>query len=251
MPLALANLYTTPQDVYDLVGVDAVQLREDDLNLATGQTITTTAAAALAATSITVAALEYALLKGSVLVFDNAGMDTPVEATLTAAAIVGATTLTVSALGAAIASGGKAVDNGVNVWLASLMLKGCKYATAQVKSYCCGRYNDSDLANSWSVNRWATAIAARWIAKRRYQAAPDGIESEFQETILELKSVQVGQLNIEDIGTRAAGWPFMSNVTLDDRYTYRKARVEAVISEPGPTQYPQSIDYNSIMSFEF
>ena len=247
MPVTLPNLYCTPQDVYDYVGIDAVQLREDDRNFATGQTITTSADAAAAATAISVSALEYALLRGSVIVFDGAGLASPVEATLTAAAAVGATSLTVSALGSAITSGAKARDNGVNVWVASLMLKGCKYATAQVKSYCCGRYDDSDLADSWSVNRWATCLASRWVARRRFQTAPASIESEYHETIEELREVRSGQLSIEDIGTRTSAWPALSNVTLDDRYTYRKVRVEPLISDPTPRQYPQAVDYSSIM----
>ena len=94
MPAALANLYCTPQDIYDVAGIDAVQLREDDRNQASGQQVATTAAAAVGATSLTVAALQYALLRGTVLVFDQAGMASPVEATLSAAAAVSATTLT-------------------------------------------------------------------------------------------------------------------------------------------------------------
>ena len=252
MPKTLPNLYCTPQDVWEYAGADAVQLRSDDRNLATGQVVSLTAAAVSGATGLNIASLEYALLRGTVLVFEAAGMENPVEVTLTAAGALGATSLTVAAIGGAIPANARATDNGVNVWLAGLMAKGCKYATAQVKSYCCGRYNDSDLKNSWSVNRWTTILATRWVAKRRFNPAPQSIESDYVEAMQELREVRAGQLNIEDIGTRTAGWPFLSNLTLDDRMTYRKVRVEPAISEPTVTQYSQSVDWNGILAgFEY
>ena len=66
-----------------------------------------------------------------------------------------------------------------------------------------------------------------------------------------MKLVQASELNIEDIGTRTSGWPFLSNVTIDLSYTVRKVRVETAISEPTQTQYPQAIDWNSYLLFEW
>jgi len=249
---SLASLYCTPQDVYDVAGIDAVQLREDDRNQATGQSVTVTADAAAGATSLSVAALQYPLLKGAVITFDQGGLASPVEVTLTAAAASGATTLAVSATSDAIPSGAIAIDDGVNVWLASLMLIGCQRATTQVTRYCWPRYDVSNLlanakaASPGSVNQWATVIATRWIAQRLFRSAPQPVEEQYKETMEELKEVRAGQLSIENIGTRTSGWPFMSNVTLDDRSTFRKVRVEPWLSEPTPTQYVQSIDWDSI-----
>ena len=251
MPVSLPNLYCTPQDVYEQVGIDAAQLRLDDQNQASGQQVAASANAAVGATTISIGALQYALLRGTRLVFSDAQMDAPVEVTLSAAAVVGATSLTVVALTTAVSSGAIAIDNGVNVWLAGLMTKACQIATARVKLYCCTRYNDSDLVNSWSVNQWATTIAARWLATRLYRAAPDQIQGAYEEALEELKAVQASQLNIEDIGTRTSGTPYFSNVTVDPTYTYRKVRVEQVISEQTPTQYPQAIDWNSVFFIEW
>jgi hypothetical protein len=251
MPPTLPNLYCSPQDVYEFIGIDAAQLRLDDSNVASGQIVSTTGAASIGAITLAVNALQYALLAGTNLVFQLAGMTSPVEATLSAVAAVGATSLSVVALGTAIPSGAQATDNGVNVWLAGLLVKSCTYATDRIKSYCCNRYNDSDLVNSWMVNQWACTIAARWLGKRRYQLAPKGIDEDYKEVMTELKAVQCSQLNIADIGTRTSGWPFMSNISLDDCATYRKAVVEPVISEPTVTQYPQSIDWGSYFCLEW
>jgi hypothetical protein len=251
MALTLGNLYTTPQDVYDSIGIDAAQLRLDDRNQASGQNVFVSVAAPLNATVLTITAIQYPMLAGTHLVFSEAGMNPPVEVTLSASAPVGALSLTVAPIGSPIAAGAQATDNGVNVWLASLMLKACRYATTQVKLYCTNRYDDSDLANNasenGSVNRWATALAARWLAKRRFQAAPAGIEEDYKDALEELKQVKSGQLCIEDIGTRTSGWPFLSNLTSIDAYTYTKTRVETITSEGTPTQFGQFVDWNGIV----
>ena len=243
-------MYCSPQDVFDVIGTDAAQLREDDYNQASGQSVATTVAAVAGATSLTVSALQYGMLAGTNLLFGNAGLATPVSVFLTAVANASATSLTVAAIPADIPSGATATDNGVNVWLAGMLLKSCKYGTATVKRYTVNRYQDSDLVNSWSVNDWATTVSARWLAMRRYNPVPSQIEQKFQETMQELRMVSAGQLLIEDIGARSPGWPFMDNLTTIDWLTWTKVRVEPITSDPTPTQGPQFVDWNSVASFE-
>lgn len=251
MPIALPNLYCTPQDIYEYMGVDAAQLRLDDQNQASGQQVQASGTATIGATSISVASLQYPLLRGARLVFSDAGMSSPVEVTLDAAASVNATSLTVVALTSQVNGGAIAIDNGTNVWLAGMMTKAAKYGTARVKLYCCNRYDDSQLVLAWSVNNWATITASHWLAKRCLRAAPEQIQGDYEEAVEELKAVRDGELCIEDIGTRTSGWPVLSNVTVDPVYTYRKVRVEQVISEQTVTQYPQAIDWNSVFFIEW
>ena len=251
MPLPLPNLYCTPQDVYEQIGVDAAQLRLDDQNVGSGQQVIVTSTANIGDTTIAISALQYPLLLGSNLVFEQAGMSGPVEATLNAVANAAATSLTVVPLTSQIVAGAIATDNGVNVWLAGMLVKATKYATSRVKLYCCNRYNDSDLVNAWSVNRWATNLAAHWLSERLFRAAPAQIQRAYDETLEELKDVKASKINIEGIGTRTSGWPFLSNIGIDDRYTYRKLRVEQTTSELTPTQYPQAVDWGSIFYIEW
>ena len=42
MPITLSTLFCTPQDVWDILSTEGVDLREDDHNLASGQIISTT-----------------------------------------------------------------------------------------------------------------------------------------------------------------------------------------------------------------
>ncbi len=251
MALVPLTLFCSPNDVFDYVGVEGAQLRLDDHSLATGQTIKTTAAAAIGATTLAVTALQYPLLAGSVLEFDGGGTTEVVEAILTAVATVGSTSLTVAALPVAIAALAQAQDSGVNLATAQRLTKGCQYGTSQVKLYCNNRYDDSVLAQSWSVNRWSTYLAGRWVAKRRGQTAPKGIEQDVEEALDELRQVRTGMLCIEDIGTRTSGWPFISNVTVDIGYNITKVRVEQPISELTPTQYGQYVDWSSVLGVEY
>ena len=245
MPITLSTLFCTPQDVWDLLSVEGVDLREDDHNLASGQVVTTTADAAVEATTITVSALLTHLLKGSQLTFDGASMAEPVTATLTAAAIIGATTISVTALTTAINSGAAARDSGVNVATGARLVVGTRKGTSKVKLYCNARYDDSQLKLSGTVLDWATVAAARFLCTRRAQGCPKSIQAEYEEAVEEMRMVQSGQLSIEDIGTRGIAWPTMTNVIVNPGYNGMRARVQPGISEQTPTAYGQFIDWNS------
>lgn len=245
MPITLSTLFTSPQDVWNLLSIEGVDLREDDHNLATGQSVTTSVDAAVGATSISVLSLTVPLLKGSQLTFDGAGMSEPVTATLSAVATLGATSISVVALETAISSGAVARDSGVNTYTGSLLLEGARKGTSRVKLYCNARYDDSELARSGTVLDWATMCAAKFLCTRRAQPCPKSILYDYEECIEEMRMVQCGQLQIEDIGTRGADWPTVTNVIVNPAYDGMRARVQPNISEQTPTVYSQYVDWNS------
>lgn len=251
MPITLSTLFTTPADVWDLLSVEGVDLREDDHNLATGRIIETSAAAAVGATSITVLALPVALLRGAELTFDLAGMDAPVTAKLTAAAAVNATSISVTALTTAINSGAQARDSGVNAATGARLTIGARKGTSKVKLYCNQRYDDSQLKLSGTVLDWATIAAAKFLCTRRAQGCPKSLQADYDEAIEEMRMVQVGQLAIEDIGTRGVDWPTVTNVIVNPAYDGMRARVQPNISEGTPTAYSQFIDWNSAVVLGF
>lgn len=245
MPVIPSTLFCTAQDVWDILSVEGVDLRQDDHNLATGQIITTTAAAAVGATSISVSALPVALLRGAELTFDLAGMEVPAIAKLSAAAASGATSISVTALASAINSGAQARDSGVNASTGLRLVRATEHGTSKVKLYCNQRYDDSQLVLSGTVNDWATIGAAKWLCTRRAQGCPKSIKEEYEEAIEEMRMVQCGQLAIEDIGTRGVDWPTVTNVIVNPAYDGMRARVQPNISEGTPTAYSQFIDWNS------
>lgn len=245
MPITLSVLFTQPQDVWNLLSVEGVDLRMDDHNLASGQIITLSADAAAGSTALSTAALPVALLRGAILVFDGAGMSAPLQAQLTAAAGQGATSLSVAALPGDFNGGAQARDSGVNAATGQRLIEGCRQGTSRVKLYCNQRYDDSQLVLAGSVLDWATVIAARFLCMRRNQGVPKSIQARYDETMDELKMVQLGQLAIEDCATRGVDWPAMSNVTVVPGYDGMRARVQPAISEQTPTVYGQFIDWNS------
>lgn len=245
MPITLSTLFCTPADVWDLLSVEGVDLREDDQNLATGQIITTSATAAVGATSVSVTALPVAILRGAELTFEGAGMSVPVTAKLTAVAALGATSISVEALGTAINSGATARDSGVNAATGARLLVGARKGTSKVKLYCNARYDDSQLKLSGTVLDWATIGAAKFLATRRAQGCPKSIQADYEEAVEEMKMVQSGQLSIEDIGTRGVDWPTVTNVVVNPSYDGMRARVQRHVSEQTPTNYSQFIDWNS------
>jgi hypothetical protein len=249
--VTLPNLYTNPNAIFKRWGVEGTQLRLDDANNGSGQTIQVTADAPAGSVTINVAPLEAPLLPGTVLQFDGGGVPQLVQVVLTSTGLVGATSLSVAPLAFDLPPLAYASDSGVTLYLASLLIEAASIATGRVKSYCCGRYDDSQLATAWTVYNWATIIATKWVAERRGQGMTDALAEEYKETMAELKDVRIGNLSIEDIGTRTSGWPFFSNVTVDVRYDYNKIRVEPQMSEGTPTVYPQFIDWNSAFLFQF
>lgn len=251
MPITLSTLFTTPQDIWDVLSVEGVDLRLDDHNLASGQLITTIADAIVGATSISVVALPVALLKGAQLTFDGASLEVPITVTLTAAASLGATSLSVTALEYQVNAGAEARDNGVNASTGARLLVAARKGTSEVKLFCNQRYDDSQLVLSGSVLDWATTIACRWLAKRRLQGCPAGLESDYKDVIARLQMVQYDQLSIEDIGTRGTDWPTISNITVNPAYDTIRARVQPSISEGSTTGYNQHIDWNSAAMLEF
>lgn len=256
MPVTLSTLFCSPSDVWDLLSVYGVDLREDDENLASGQIISTTSDTTVGSTTMQVAALPVALLTGAQLTFSDGGMAAPATVQLTAVANLGATSLSIKAtdpFGVALPDiplGAQARDSGVNAATGARLLVGCRKGTSKVKLYCNARYDDSQLKLSGSVCDWAALYAARFLCTRRAQGCPKGLSEACKEALDELKMVQRGQLAIEDAPTRGVDWPTMSNVTVNPAYDYMRVRVEPNLSEQTPTAFNQFIDWNSALWLE-
>lgn len=249
MPITLPILFTTPNDIWDILSVVGVDLRNDDNNQATGQIIAVSADAVIGATSISTTALTVALLRGSTLTFEGGGMSAPVTATLSAAAALSATSISVNALATQVNSGSQARDSGVNTSTAARMMIGARKGTSRVKLYCNARYDDSQLSLSGSVLDWATTVACKFLCTRRVQPCPKSLLLDYDEAIKELEAVQAGKLYIEDIGVRGSDWPTITNVTVNPSFNVMRARVQSAISEQSPTAFSQFIDWNSIIAY--
>lgn len=251
MPITLSTLFTSPQDVWDMLSTEGVDLREDDHNQASGQIIQTTADFVPGPIVMAVTALPVALLSGAWLTFDGAGLTVPVQVQLAAAASIGATSIFITQpTTVTIPAGAQARDSGVNAATGARLMVGARKGTSKVKLYCNQRYDDSQLKLAGSVLDWATICACKFLCTRRAQGCPAGITADYDEAVEEMKMVQSGQLAIEDIGTRGVDWPTFTNITVNPGYDGMRSRVEPNISEQTPTGYSQFIDWNSAAIFE-
>jgi phage gp36-like protein len=252
MPVeTLPYLFCNAGDVQDYLSIEGVNLRLDDDSSATGQYVQASANAIVGATSIPVTPLTAPLDAGDTLFFYAGNMPVPGVAVLSAPAGLGATSLTVNPLTVQVNQGSVAIDSGVNVVEYNRINVAINWATSQVKLYCGSKYDDSALASSWTVKRWATIIAAYRLCRRRTNPCPATVEEDYKEAILELKDVQKGNLYIEDVGLRTTECPAWSNVQVDSfGYDLRKVRVQRPISEGTPTQYPQNVSWPAEFCYE-
>lgn len=133
------------------------------------------------------------------------------------------------------------------------------WATARVKYYCGALYDSADLATSYLVAEWATALASFYVCVRRVNPCPDSIHelvfgrpgTEDRGVMGDLKEVRAGVGRIPDIGYRNVPWPAWSVVRADPRYRFRQLRVVKSSSERTPTQYPQTVDWFDSATWEF
>jgi len=250
--LVMPTPYCTYKDIADYLSDEGVQLRMDDDNSGTGQFVVTTSAAAIDATTLAVQALPTPLPAGTTLDFGGADMDEIVQVVLSAPASLSATSLTVHALPGAVNERAVAIDGGVNAFELARVERAIAIASSKINDYLIPRYQDeSQLATSYSVNRWATIIACRWFCKRRGQSCPSSIEDDYKEAIQDLQNVAASAMQIGDIGTPVAEVPSFVNIIVRPEYWLRKARVQRPISSPGtPQGYSQSIDRQSEFSLE-
>jgi phage gp36-like protein len=127
------------------------------------------------------------------------------------------------------------------------------WATARCNFYLMGRYNDSDLATSWTVNQWCTILACKWLCSRRGNPVPNSIQDLYEDTIKDLEQVRSGLVDIPDLGLRTAAWPAWSNIRVPIWGNLRKARVERPISEQTPQVPPfnQNQDQTANWAFDW
>lgn len=78
-PASQAILFCDGADVMDWLSSQAVDMRLDDNNLATGQVIRCVVDALTGATTLQITALRVPLIKGTVLQFNGGGMSETVE----------------------------------------------------------------------------------------------------------------------------------------------------------------------------
>lgn len=239
MPPTLSTLYTTPDDLVDLLGASGLTLRIDDMIDSSGGV----SGASNAAPIVVTTPAAHGLSTGDqVLIFGIAG-NTAANGEFPITVLTSTTfSLTGSVGNAAYTSGGAWLSRGTDSGLTGPAIN---LATAKVNRFCQTLYDTSDLALSWSVWQWATAIACHWLCARRNNPIPGSLNNMYVESLDELNEVRKGQMIIEDIGLRNNIMPTWSAMRLDRRWSLKQLRVESGLSDRTPVRYPQKVDLAS------
>ena len=113
-------------------------------------------------------------------------------------------------------------------------------AQSAIDLYLTQFYEDTDLATSTTVTRWATWLAAHFLSQRR--GNPSLYLHRYEEIMDQLEGVMDGRLLIPGIPTRDDFTPAVSNFVIDERFHLQKMRVQPSLSSGG-TSSRQMLSY--------
>lgn len=119
-------------------------------------------------------------------------------------------------------------------------------ATLDIDTHAQHYYESSDLATSSWVRRRATYLACYYLSQRR--GNPALFQLRYNQIMEQLERVQLGEMLIPGLPTRADMTPAMSNMVVDERFILSKLRVHPSISTGG-TGSRQHLSY--IIPFEW
>lgn len=140
---------------------------------------------------------------------------------------------------------GRVDDNGdqaVNTAEQAAIQQAIYWATEKVLWFCDDLYCAEDLAQSWTVNKWAVICACYYLSCRRGNPPPGSFDELYKEAIEDMKLVHDGSHQIPGLGQLMAAFPAWSNVRVDFLYSLRKTRIEKPISDRTATPYSQNRD---------
>lgn len=122
-------------------------------------------------------------------------------------------------------------------------------ATEEIDMYLRQRYTQAGLETSTLVNRWAVAIATRFLCQRRGNPPSDSLEKEW-ERIADpdnglLVQIAEGKRQLPGIALRADLRPTWSNLQVDRRWRRSSIRVSQTNSSDADTALKQDkvVDY--------
>lgn len=225
MPPELETLYTTSDDCAQLMGASGLTLRIDDAIASSGGITGATNASPIVITTHAA----HGLSTGDRVLIFGVGGNTAADGEHVIT-VLAATTFELDG------STGNAAYTSGGCWMSTatsnaLVTPAINVGTAKVNRHCQKLYEVADLATSWSVWNWATAIACHWICARRQNPIPSSLNNMYIETMDELMAVSSGQMQIEDIGYRNNIMPMWSALRLDNRWSLKKLRVERPLSD--------------------
>lgn len=112
---------------------------------------------------------------------------------------------------------------------------------AIVDEYCFARYSPANLATSRWVKHRAKRIGAKVLCDRRGNLPPASIAANYDEILVRLEKVRLGQLNIADIPERKTAVPVLSVPRVRLR-PFPHTVIEKTLGTGQPRDYKQIVD---------
>lgn len=112
-------------------------------------------------------------------------------------------------------------------------------ATQEIDLYATQRYDQTGLATSTIINRWAVVMASMFLCHRRGNVVPDSIATEWERIQERLQQIAQGTLQLPGVSLRADLRPSFSNLDVDRRRRRSTIRVTPTNSTDAPTALTQ------------
>lgn len=112
-------------------------------------------------------------------------------------------------------------------------------AADEINAYAMQRYEASVLATSTLITRWAVVLACYFLCTRRGSMPAESLQLEYDRIMGKLQEIPSGVFKLPGLMTRSDFRPGFSNMTVDRRYPFSKARVVRTSSDQINTPLPQ------------
>lgn len=116
-------------------------------------------------------------------------------------------------------------------------------AAAACDFYLRTHYTSAQLATHQQATEWCTTLAAFFLCSRRGQIVPESLQEQKEEAVEQMKAVHDGAYALVDLQPQSYQAPSWGNPRIDQRYPYRKVRVQTPIGPDKPTpQHTQATE---------
>lgn len=123
-------------------------------------------------------------------------------------------------------------------------------ASGEIDMYCSRFYTSSVLADSRWINHSCVTIALKVLCECRGNPVPDSLMNRYTEIIKMLERIRDGQDQLPDSALRSDLRPGFSNISIDRRYRFSRARVNKTSSTQRESTLPIKSAESGMVGYE-
>lgn len=123
-------------------------------------------------------------------------------------------------------------------------------ASSEVDMYCSRFYTSAILAESRWINHACVTIALKLLCECRGNPVPDSLMNRYTEIIAKLERLRDGLDQLPDSALRSDLRPGFSNISIDRRYRFSRARVNKTSSTQRESTLPIKSAESGMVGYE-